>query len=241
MCLSAYTYFLHPCWWCLFILCLCVCVCSSLARRWFLSAAQTRELILPKGLTVDLVTVAIFAYSSSSCTSSSSSSLNLPHALSTSNIQVGWSGSGVSLATHTECKSMYFFFFSSASLCLSSQVSTMLRTLSYSNLLYWHNRRETCVVEKKYVSYRLIFFFIYSFYMSASVFHPASPCPYPPLRFKLNQHFTPPSYVCHNCSCHQSILSPTLPCSSLSTSPVHPPSSSPSLSHFPILFYISCI
>lgn len=111
MCLSVYTYFLHPCWWCLFILCLCVCVCSSLARRWFLSAAQTRELILPKGLTVDLVTVAIFAYSSSSCTSSSSSSLNLPHALSTSNIQVGWAGSGVSLATHTECKSMYFFFF----------------------------------------------------------------------------------------------------------------------------------
>lgn len=157
MCLSVYTYFLHPCWWCLFILCLCVCVCSSLARRWFLSAAQTRELILPKGLTVDLVTVAIFAYSSSSCTSSSSSSLNLPHALSTSNIQVGWAGSGVSLATHTECKSMYFFF-SSASLCLSSQVSTMLRTLSYSNLLYWHNRRETHVVEKKYVSYRLIFF-----------------------------------------------------------------------------------
>lgn len=90
---------------------MCVCVCSSLARRWFLSAAQTRELILPKGLTVDLVTVAIFAYSSSSCTSSSSSSLNLPHALSTSNIQVGWAGSGVSLATHTECKSMYFIFF----------------------------------------------------------------------------------------------------------------------------------
>lgn len=126
----------------------CVCVCSSLARRWFLSAAQTRELILPKGLTVDLVTVAIFAYSSSSCTSSSSSSLNLPHALSTSNIQVGWAGSGVSLATHTECKSMYFFF-SSASLCLSRQVSTMLRTLSNSNLLYWHNRRETRVVGKK--------------------------------------------------------------------------------------------
>lgn len=219
-------------------MCFCVCVCSSLARRWFLSAAQTRELILPKGLTVDLVTVAIFAYSSSSCTSSSSSSLNLPHALSTSNIRVGWAGSGVHIPSANPC---IFFFFSSASLCLSSQVSTMLRTLSNSNLLYWHNRRETRVVEKKYISYRLIFFFRYSFYISASVFHPASPCPYPPLRFKPNQHFTPPSCVCHNCSCHQSILSPTLPCSSLSTSPVYPPSSSPSLSHFPILFYISGI
>lgn len=238
MCLSVYTYFLHLCWWCLFILCLCVCVCSSLARRWFLSAAQTRELILPKGLTVDLVTVAIFAYSSSSCTSSSSSSLNLPHALSTSNIQVGWAGSGVSLATHTECKSMYFVF-SSASLCLSSQVSTMLRTLSYSNLLYWHNRRETHVVEKKYVSYRLIFFsyivFICLRLSSTRLLRVLI------LLFGSNRISISTSYVCHNCSCHQSILSPTLPCSSLSTSPVHPPSSSPSLSHFPILFYISCI
>lgn len=216
----------------------CVCVCSSLARRWFLSAAQTRELILPKGLTVDLVTVAIFACSSSSCTSSSSSSLNLPHALSTSNIQVGWAGSGVSLATHTECKSMYFFFHLPL-YAFPAKFPLCWELFQIQICFIGTTGEKPVLLEKKYISYRLIFFFIYSFYMS--VFHPASPCPYPPLRFKPNQHFTPPSCVCHNCSCHQSILSPTLPCSSLSTSPVHPPSSSPSLSHFPTFFYISGI
>lgn len=157
MCLSVYTYFLHPCWWCLFILCLCVCVCSSLARRWFLSAAQTRELILPKGLTVDLVTVAIFAYSSSSCTSSSSSSLNLPHALSTSNIQVGWAGSGVSLATHTECKSMYFFFFICLFMPFQPSFHYAENSFIFKFALLAQQERNLCCW-KKYISYRLIFF-----------------------------------------------------------------------------------
>lgn len=83
---------------------LLVCLCVSLIRQWVLSAAQTRDSILPKGPTVDLVTAAIFACPSSSSTSS----LNLSHALSTSNIQE----EGHTLTTHTECTYIYSFFIS---------------------------------------------------------------------------------------------------------------------------------
>lgn len=127
--------------------CLFVCVCVCLARQWFLSAAQTRDLILPKGPTVDLVTASIFAYFlSSSSTSSSSTSLNLSHALSTSNIQEEEN----SLTTHTERTYIYSLF-----ICLlppyafPTKFPLYPRSLSNSNLLHWHDRGETYVAEVK--------------------------------------------------------------------------------------------
>ena len=65
------------------------------------------------------------------------------------------------LSQHTHCERTYIYsFFSSASYLLTPfqlEVSALPRSLSNSNLLYWHDREETCVAEAKYISHRPIF------------------------------------------------------------------------------------
>ncbi len=210
--------------------CMYVCVVTE----WFLSAAQTWDSILPKGPTVDLVTAAIFAYSTSSSTSSSSSSsssssLNLSHALSTSNIL---DEGKFSLTTHTESTYIYsFFHLPPASFRLSNQVSTLPKTLSKSNLLYWHDRGDLCCQSK-----------VHQLQTNISIFLSVSPTQLPHLFISLSgsarfciSPLPPASFTVHIFLIQ---LSPFMPCSSLFLPPSLKPSPLSQPPPRPLLFCI---
>lgn len=161
-----------------------LCCLCLLARPWLLSAAQTRDSILPKGPTVDLVTAAIFARSSSS---SISSSLNLSHALSTSNIQE----EGNSLATHTECTYIYSFFSSASYLLTPFQLKFPLcRELSQIQICFIGTTGKKPVLPWQSTSVTDQYFHI-SVSQLLHLFISASPS----LWLNLNLHFTSRSCI----------------------------------------------